>query len=1218
MPNPRANRPLTLDQVTADLKSLSQPAQALFDMMAGGLRGSAVGTFGAPGDIETLARMGVNAAGGSFNPAMPSRSGRAFQPVSEEPYFPSSEELAKRFAPTIPNGDAVRQKSAEPFEEIGQFAPLPMSGKALKVLPYALGRGAGEATKMTGQALSDAMIHQTGPLSQGPLSMLAPKGAVSHVVKPKGGNWMDSRAKSNLDRLKTPAIAGETPAQRIPKHEALLQDPSLNQDQIDRVLHQLQVTKNDAAVDDWVDRNLTSYVKNEMGTPEDRVRLMLDKKYQDIQAKYESDQQRAAKMAQRAEAETDPRRKGNMERQSQTMLEQATDDYELAMSHIAHVPSSYLDREARHAAGFMGGKRERVGFPEEGMGQSDPAKNWETMTDSEIQVEKAGQATPYEVAKYPWLEKLDPQAPIYTTEGNFGQTLGFGHIIDVLKEELSAGRITPEQLGRITMDQAVQRAADYDLNKAKKMRETLIKQTEGFPTHKEYPDGKYKWIELKMPEATLPEGFKILPDQTNYKNPGNELFTMFDDKGNAVSTGATEAEALRLYKRQEREQQLAEALKYEGDAMGHCVGGYCPDVVEGRSRIYSLRDKRGEPHVTVEVNPASVDKGTFPVDTWFKSQPKEMQDAITNAGYTGYNIRHSPQFKEAEKNAPPSIRQIKGKGNARPVEKYDPYTQDFVKSGKWSEIQDLKNTGLLDFHNMIHPESRKAYEELGLSVPQYGSEKEFDDLYNEYARLIGSRNYKPPEDGMKAGGSVHISDNPDTMMMELGDKHFAPGGAAVKMAKLLRAPAKTKTEIEAIAQRMAPQITGEYVRGSKGAKTVAGKTQKQFEREKTLEHDIRPTAGERPAVTPVDIESLKDNVMIGISGDPTITGQTVYGVAGRELQSPAPQHGGPLYGLGREDDAFWASNLGAASGVQGRVKEASDLYEAPVIGNYVKMGPDSYSYAQHFADTAMQAIDPSKMTKRQIEGFNSMIRNGYPYRDSKGVMRQRVFPSFPGIESPEEMYLHMTIDPELRTHFGNLMQMPTVTEKFNLPSGLDVAHAVSEPDIRDLEIGVTGKSLGRMKPEAGELKLSTHPTYTHDIPGEFIGGLKYPVPHDLMFPDTLKSVRENPKQAPQEFGSFKMVGPRQIIDPQAIDEIKEYEEFIKKYTGKKKGGAITVKPKQDGQKFKPGKKPNQILKHGQAMPRGKNPEVDISQMLPMMARGGEVNADDLILEERPL
>jgi hypothetical protein len=94
--------------------------------------------------------------------------------------------------------------------------------------------------------------------------------------------------------------------------------------------------------------------------------------------------------------------------------------------------------------------------------------------------------------------------------------------------------------------------------------------------------------------------------------------------------------------------------------------------------------------------------------------------------------------------------------------------------------------------------------------------------------------------------------------------------------------------------------------------------------------------------------------------------------------------------------------------------------------------------------------------------------------------------------------------------------------------------------------------------------------------------------------------------------------PRQIIDQQHIDEIKMFEELMKEYGGKKEGGAITVKPKKDGQKFKPGKKPDQILKHGQAMPRGKDPEVDIGQMMPMMAGGGEVNADDLILEERPL
>jgi len=156
-----------------------------------------------------------------------------------------------------------------------------------------------------------------------------------------------------------------------------------------------------------------------------------------------------------------------------------------------------------------------------------------------------------------------------------------------------------------------------------------------------------------------------------------------------------------------------------------------------------------------------------------------------------------------------------------------------------------------------------------------------------------------------------------------------------------------------------------------------------------------------------------------------------------------------------------------------------------------------------------------------------------------------------------------------------------VTKKYNLPSGIDVRHAVTEPDLRDLEIGVTGKSIGRLRPEIKELNWSEHPTYSHDIPGEFMGGMKYPVPYEIAFPDTLKAVRENPKQAGQEFGSLKMVGPRQIIDPQHIDEISQYEEFIKKYTGKADGGEITVKPKK-------------------------------------MAAGGELRAEDLEIEERPL
>jgi hypothetical protein len=43
-----------------------------------------------------------------------------------------------------------------------------------------------------------------------------------------------------------------------------------------------------------------------------------------------------------------------------------------------------------------------------------------------------------------------------------------------------------------------------------------------------------------------------------------------------------------------------EALDYEGQAMGHCVGSYASRVAQDQCQIYSLRDSKNEPHVTIE------------------------------------------------------------------------------------------------------------------------------------------------------------------------------------------------------------------------------------------------------------------------------------------------------------------------------------------------------------------------------------------------------------------------------------------------------------------------------------------------------------------------------------------------------------------------------------------------------------------------------------------
>ena len=84
---------------------------------------------------------------------------------------------------------------------------------------------------------------------------------------------------------------------------------------------------------------------------------------------------------------------------------------------------------------------------------------------------------------------------------------------------------------------------------------------------------------------------------------------------------------------------------------------------------------------------------------------------------------------------PPRISQIKGKSNRAPNEEYLPYVQDFVKSGQWSDVGDLQNTGLIK-----HPDTGKWV--TGASRRQ--------EMLDEIAREA------QPPDGMAHGGIVHM------------------------------------------------------------------------------------------------------------------------------------------------------------------------------------------------------------------------------------------------------------------------------------------------------------------------------------------------------------------------------------------------------------------------------------------------------------------------------
>lgn len=322
----------------------------------------------------------------------------------------------------------------------------------------------------------------------------------------------------------------------------------------------------------------------------------------------------------------------------------------LAEQGILHYDPSPLSSFGVNTARSL---RTEAGFPEYGVASSPVAKSWEDTVDQLLSPGKRrewGAAFPKDAQ---WMKDLPQDTVIHdiSPRQDIVSKLGFDHLMDVIRDDLQTGKLRPEQLtsGNFSVEAAVRRAHEYNQEKAAAMAQARTAAMEGLPIHKDYGDGM-RWVELKHPT---------------------------DD---AVT---------------------AQVLKDEGDSMGHCVGSYCPSVLSGETRILSLRDKSGMPHTTVEIRPPDVRRlKNSPSTFWSEHAPEEFKQRYPLTDDTDISwsrgVGQSSEYRDWMASLPPEIVQIKGKQNAAPVEKYLPYVQDLVKSGKWSEVGDLGSTGLYD------------------------------------------------------------------------------------------------------------------------------------------------------------------------------------------------------------------------------------------------------------------------------------------------------------------------------------------------------------------------------------------------------------------------------------------------------------------------------------------------------------------------------------------
>ena len=555
------------------------------------------------------------------------------------------------------------------------------------------------ALNLTGGSLGASQI--AGPAAEAGTQMLG------MAVKNKGGNWMDKTVAEEIAPLKA-RVMGQDPAIRLRDvEEAYAQNVEAGVPVDDAFMQRMrEQTMPDIAINNWLDTKLNSYIRNDMGTPEDPVRAL----------------------AERGTLHTQPRRLWPQD-----------------INELSYV-------------------REMEGFPGAGLGQSELAQRWEAATDTAI---APGQAQnylfPVSTERYPWLLKVPPETKVYDLAVRKNMSaLGFNHLVDELRNAARPDTDLPERLridykklDRMTVPQIVEKVADINAYRAEKADAANFARSTNAAVQvvKDYPDTNLGWRQIRMPE------------------------------------GETDTTALQ------------EALKYEGDSMGHSVGGYARKggyghggldaILDGRAQVFSLRDSRGQPHVTIEIK-----KPELKLDD-LRQHLGNDENLVEDYLIKGHQARQAAGDSDTRSSLGHAIElagvpqgryqitQVKGKGNGMPAEKYLPAIQDFVRSGNYEVTGDLQNTGLYSAKEIVNflPKNltmSRNTRQLAIGrarqandLPDYLTMPEYEAVLMKYV----------PEDIWQAEKTKRAAEDDELFRQLRPPEEFAGGGSITKKAK---------------------------------------------------------------------------------------------------------------------------------------------------------------------------------------------------------------------------------------------------------------------------------------------------------------------------------------------------------------------------------------------------------------------------------------------------
>jgi hypothetical protein len=307
------------------------------------------------------------------------------------------------------------------------------------------------------------------------------------------------------------------------------------------------------------------------------------------------------------------------------------------------------------------------------------------------------------------------------------------------------------------------------------------------------------------------------------------------------------------------------------------------------------------------------------------------------------------------------------------------------------------------------------------------------------------------------------------------------------------------------------------------------------------------------------------SIIAGILGDRSAAGSIVYDINGVKLTDPVNRFGGGEFQRSLEGPEIWASRPTAVSNMYTRInkgmKELGASSDTPVLAAQVLMGMPAIDSTQMMAKAILRQIEPtrSQINPETAKAFDLAIRKAYP--------------DWPGILSPVDAEKFLATK-EVGTRTSTILQQldKMKAQEGGLPNLGATRFAMMEPRLVSADQGSTGFAISRLDPNR-ITNTAAHDTYPTGMlgpsrsPDDYMGGTRYQIPLNVMFPDWWKTVK--PTYVEKKSGLIKAASPTNIqqsvltqvplqrASQEWLDNLMAYTEANPKKWGYRRGGSVS-------------------------------------------------------------